>query len=198
MSTRLLLVFSFILACSVSTGVVAKGGAGGVLYTSIQGTTYVLLADHRKGKRGWASFGGRLDGQLPIIAAAREIEEETNGLIKQAWASKMLPDATFYKEKRKSSFYTTYFLEIPFKPAIQFTSTEVPKNKEGYGERGPYTWVPLHVLESAVFEYQKTKSKVQVPSEYLPPSKKTSWFWKKFLRNLSRAQKDGVWPWPKE
>ncbi len=44
-------------------GVVLADGAGVIAYTKIQGKTYVLLADHPDINRGWATFGGRLDGQ---------------------------------------------------------------------------------------------------------------------------------------
>ena len=193
MNWKLLLSASLIfLSSNAGAG---ESGAGGVLYTNIQGSTYILLADHKKNKRGWASFGGRLDQQTPMEAAAREIEEETNGLITKDWALKKIPNAPSYTVTRESSFYTMYFLEVPFKPAIQFTSTKVSKNNKGFDERGPYTWIPVQVLENALSNYKNKKSKVSMPSEYLPPSKKTSWFWKRFISSLYKAEKDGVLPW---
>ncbi|MCP3932704.1 MAG: NUDIX domain-containing protein [Bacteroidetes bacterium] len=188
------LVFTFLSGIALA----GNSGAGGVLYTNIQGSTYVLLADHRKKNRGWASFGGRLDQQSPMEAAAREIEEETNGLIKRDWVIKQLPDSLSYTVTKKSSLYTMYFLEIPFVPAVQFTSTKVPKNKKGFDERGPYSWVPIEVLENAIKEYQAGNTKVPMPGEYLPSSKKTTWFWKKFLSSIDKAKRNGVSPWATE
>jgi 8-oxo-dGTP pyrophosphatase MutT (NUDIX family) len=170
-------------------------GAGGVLYTTIQGSTYVLLADHRYNNRGWAAFGGRLDGQSPIRAAAREIEEETNGLVDRKWAIEQLSSSPFYMIRDGSWHYTMYFLEVPFKPAVQFTSTKPSIDLEGAKERGPYSWIPLSTVIKAMKQYRLGVELVSVPSEYLPSNRRSSWFWPVFLSSLNQADNDGVFPW---
>lgn len=172
-----------------------ESGAGGVLYTTIQGSTYVLLADHKYNNRGWAAFGGRLDGQSPIRAAAREIEEETNGLVNRKWAIEQLSSSPSSTVRDGTWHYTMYFLEISFKPAVQFTSTKPPESLKGADERGPYSWVPLSVLREAMEQYQAGVESVPVPYEYLPSSRNSTWFWGVFLSSLSQADNNGLSPW---
>ncbi len=190
------IVYLFLFILFVSSHVSGReSGAGGVLYTTIQGTTYLLLADHTYNKRGWAAFGGRLDGQSPITAAAREIEEETNGVVNRNWTIKQLPSSPVHTVRDGTWHYTMYFLEIPFKPAVQFTSANPPVSLKGTRERGPYTWVKLSVVMSALDQYRSGKELVKLPDESLPPNRKSSWFWPVFLNSLDLAEKQGIFPW---
>ena len=192
---KLIVLTSLILLIVSGYASARQPGAGGVLYTTIQGSTYLLLADHRHSNRGWAAFGGRLDGQSPIEAAAREIEEETNGVVERNWTIERLPTAPSHTVRDGTWYYTMYFLEIPFKPAIQFTSTKPTGNLRGAGERGPYSWVPLNVVMKALEQYRSGVTSVSVPDEYLPSNRRSSWFWRVFLSSLDQADKHGMFPW---
>ena len=58
----------------------AEPPAGMVLYTKAGGEVYLLLAEHARGNRGWAAFGGGARaGETLAETAAHKGEEESKG-----------------------------------------------------------------------------------------------------------------------
>ncbi len=187
---------TILLICASGTSDAAnKPGAGALLFTTIQGTHYVLLADHKHGRRGWASFGGRLEKQSPIDAAAREVEEETKGILKREWVRSQLEKAKSHRERDGEWHYTTYVLQIPYTPAITFEATIPPKYLKGAQERGPYTWIPAAELMKALKKYRNGKSNISFPRRYLPQKPLTDRYWDRFLQSMDKLDEAGKLPW---
>lgn len=182
--------------CVASASVAAREpGAGAVLYTTIQGTEYMLLADHKNNRRGWASMGGRLDGDAPIDAAAREIEEETNGVLQRDWVRTQLETARSHREEDGNWHYTTYFLKIPYTPAVTFEVTAPPNTLKGTDERGPYTWLPVGEVLKALAKYARDKDGIAFPQQYLPVNHQSDKYWDRFIESLARVKEARGLPW---
>jgi 8-oxo-dGTP pyrophosphatase MutT (NUDIX family) len=140
------------IACALLCAVVVFGcahadnsdpctAAGIIAFTRIQGTTYVLLADHVDSDRGWGTFGGHREaGETVPQTASREFREETR-CVYPAPAAAELEGAPFVEQRT----FLSYILEIDYVPAQVFDARGLPDDclGEQYLERGPFAWVPL-------------------------------------------------------
>ena len=193
---KLYIVFLLLMMGSISVFAEEEvSGAGAVLYTSIRGSNFVLLADHKGLRRGWAAFGGGLDNEEPVVAAAREVEEETNGLLEKSDLLKKLGDAKYIQESNGQWQYTTYFLKIDFKASSEFNAASKTSRLKSYNERGPYSWVPVSELSAAVMRYRKGERNISIPVQYLPSCSGNNYYWNVFLKSLDEAFKQGVVNW---
>jgi 8-oxo-dGTP pyrophosphatase MutT (NUDIX family) len=164
--------------------------AGIIVYTRIQGTTYVLIADHVIGRaRGWAAFGGRREAGEEIAAAAlRELHEETRCVYRDA-ALTLGADAAYVDV----GTYRSYVLEVPFVPATVFQASTAPPGCHGpaYQERGPWAWIPKDVLLAAI-RSTTADGTVTLPERYLPDGGRR-WFWPASARVIERlAERDAI------
>ncbi len=167
-------------------GVVLAEGAGVIAYTRIQGKTYILLADHTGTNRGWASFGGRLDGQTTREAALREFHEETRCVYR---------DTTITLEEDRSVKtvgYIAYAAEVKFVPASLFTGIEDRPGCTGwqYRERGPWAWVPASSLRESLARGNKN---AEIEKQYLPPGHHGR-LWPVAAETLQKALEEGLIP----
>ena len=170
----------------------ANCGAGTVLYFSVKGKIYLLLADHRlplQRQRGWSGFGGLCDGQPAKVAAARETEEETKGYYNRREILAALETCPVIR----IGDFTTFFVKVDYVPAAVFNNQKPPGTASGYLERGPYAWIPYAVIRQAVDSRQAGRT--FIPGKYLPADALTDWFFEPFLTSLITAEKDGILPW---
>jgi 8-oxo-dGTP pyrophosphatase MutT (NUDIX family) len=189
--TWYLLTIFWILAF-ISQNANANCGAGTVLYFTVKGETYLLLADHRlpfQRHRGWSGFGGLCDGQPAEVAAARETEEETKGFYNRREILTRLGTCP----RIRIGDFTTFFAEVDYVPAVVFNNQKPPGTASGYLERGPYAWVPYSVIRQAP-DSNKTEVAL-IPAKYLPSDAPTDWLFEPFLTSLIKAEKDGILPW---
>jgi len=139
--------------------------AGVLAFTRIQGTTYVLLADHRNSERGWGTFGGhREKGEAIEETAWREFTEETRCIYRD------LPPVDLTMAPRVTEgTYVSYLVEVPYVPAQTFSSSSAYPDCQGpeFSERGPWAWVPLDVLER-VLEEGEAEGQYRLPSSCVP------------------------------
>lgn len=139
--------------------------AGVLAFTRIQGTTYLLLADHRNSERGWGAFGGhREKGEAIEATAWREFIEETGCIYRD------LPpvDLTVAPGVTQGT-YVSYLVEVPYVPAQTFSSSPAAPDCQApeFNERGPWAWVPLDVLER-VLEEGEAEGQYKLPSSCVP------------------------------
>jgi 8-oxo-dGTP pyrophosphatase MutT (NUDIX family) len=185
----LLCIWLFLL---MSQKAIADCGAGTVLYFTSKGETYLLLADHnwpRQRDRGWSGFGGLCDGDPANVAAARETEEETKGFYSRGQILAMLGSSP----KIRAGDFTTFFVEVDYVPAIVFNNQNPSNHGVGHYERGPYAWIPISEIFSAIEKRQS--GRMHIPGKYLPPSAQTNWLFEPFVTSLMAAKKAGVLPW---
>jgi 8-oxo-dGTP pyrophosphatase MutT (NUDIX family) len=188
------LVASWLLLLGLLGGIApayAACGAGTVLFAQKDGQTWLLLADHLhwfQRDRGWAAFGGLCDGEAPEVAAARETEEETRGFYPRERILEGIGEA----EHLRTGDYYTWFVEVPYVPAARITAHVPPDQSGNYFERGPFAWVPLAEIWSAIDELYP--GRVWLPSDELPPRRNTSWLFRAFVENLLTARNKDLLP----
>ncbi len=167
-------------------GVVLANGAGVIAYTKIQGKTYVLLADHPDSNRGWATFGGRLDGQTAKEAALREFHEETRCVYRET--------TIILEEDRsvKTAGFVAYVAEVKFVPAYLFTGIEDRQGCTGgqYQERGPWAWVPASTLRESL---ARGNLNAEIEKKYLPSGHQGE-LWPVAAESLKMALDEGLIP----
>lgn len=173
-------IFAVLIFLTVSVaGEVFANGAGVIAYTTIQGETYVLLADHLDNDRGWGAFGGRLDGQSAREAALREFHEETRCVYQDTTI--LLDDEKSLKDAR----YVAYVVEVKFVPAYLFASIEDRQGCTGrqYQERGPWAWVPASSLRESLARGTRN---AEIERQYLPSGHQGK-IWDRAAENLQMA-----------
>jgi 8-oxo-dGTP pyrophosphatase MutT (NUDIX family) len=177
-------VFAVLIFLVVSVpGIASAHGAGVIAYTTIQGETYVLLADHPDSDRGWGAFGGRLDGEVAREAALREFHEETRCVYRD---TNIILDEN---RSAKTGRYVAYVVEVQFIPAYLFASIEDRPGCTGsqYLERGPWAWVPASSLRESLEQGILNK-------QYLP-SGHHSKLWHRAAQNFQLAFDKGLIPY---
>lgn len=165
--------------------------AGIVAYSTIQGRTYVLLADHPGTDRGWGAFGGRREpGESVAEAAAREFREETRCVYGDTPSAEDLAGRPTVTQ----DIFVSFVIEVPYVPLPVFESDDPPMDCTGsaFEERGPWAWVPLDVLP-AVFEEGESTGAYVLPAEYLPRGA-TRVFWDKSATVVAEAVENGLLP----
>ncbi len=166
----------------------AKPPAGMILYCRQGDEVYLLLADHRTNRRGWAGFGGRADaGESVAETAARETEEETRGYFKRA---ELMAGIRGQEPYVHGSFHL-FFLEVKAVPIEAIESIELPQHKLGYLERGPFAWIPYKELQRA---YGDSLGRAKIRSTYLP-ERGRPYFWRHWLEQMQEAERQGRLPW---
>lgn len=168
----------------------AACGAGTVLYFKADGRTWLLLADHQhwlQRDRGWAAFGGLCADESPEAAAARETEEETRGYFRREQILPLLEASP----RLRTSDYTTWFVEVGFVPAVRVSNHSPPSADGAYYERGPFAWVPLSEVWSAI---DAGRPRALLPTQYLPGKRRTDWLYGAFVRALLTARQRGLLP----
>ncbi len=167
-------------------GVVLADGAGVIAHTKIQGKTYVLLADHPDSNRGWATFGGRLDGQTAKEAALREFHEETRCVYKET--------TIILEEDRsvKIADFVAYVAEVKFVPAYLFAGIDDRQGCTGrqYQERGPWAWVPASSLRKSL---SMGNLNAEIEKQYLPSGHHGE-LWPVAAESLQMALEEGLIP----
>jgi 8-oxo-dGTP pyrophosphatase MutT (NUDIX family) len=180
-------VFTVLIFLAVSVpGIVWAHGAGVIAYTKIQGETYVLLADHPDSNRGWATFGGRLDGQTVREAGLREFHEETRCVYRET--------TILLEEDRsvKIAGFVAYVAEVKFVPAYLFAGIEDLQGCTGpqYQERGPWAWVPASSLRESL---ARGNLNAEIEKQYLPSGHHGE-LWPVAAESLKIALDEGLIP----
>ena len=169
----------------------ASCGAGTVLYFSLKGESYLLLADHNwrlQRDRGWSGFGGLCDGDPVDVAAARETEEETMGFYNRGEILARLGSSP----KIHVGDFTTFFVELDYVPAVVFNNQKPTSNAASFNERGPYAWIPFAEIWQAI--ENKRSGQAHILNKYLPPNAHTDWLFNNFVLSLIEAKRAGVFP----
>ncbi len=177
--------------CAVSENTCQS--AGTVLYTLHEGKLLLLLADHSiKKKRGWASFGGKCDGDTPKHSAARETWEETRGYYPIETIKPLLRDDF----KIETGEFVAYFVKVPFTPIKNIANFPLPKNKKKFKERGPYAWVDFAVITKTLANKKKHEKagRYQLPDNLLPNNKNSGWLYHKFVGVIQQARRENIFP----
>jgi len=174
----------------------AKSPAGIVLYFKSGDDIFLLLADHRESKRGWAAYGGGSDeGESVAQTAARETEEETRGYFPRNYLLGLIESKDPVVDQ---DGFAMYFAEIPFVPAQLVTNNPLPSDDDVYVERGPYAWIPYSQVRKYVEGSVDYKRKHPIEAGLMPAGNYTSWFWPIWLGSFRRAAESDALPWNTE
>ena len=189
MKRALLLV---VLAAAFLGSAIAEPPAGMVIYHKSGGEVYLLLAEHARGNRGWAGFGGGARaGETLAETAAHKGEEETKGyfnradLLKKIEGQKPVMDGEF----------ASYFVEVDFVPAQRIANNPPPVDDDAYGERSTYAWIPYSAVEGHLKAELDRETKYEIDPLYLPAGSTTNWFWRAWLSNMRKAALAKALPW---
>jgi len=164
-------------------------GAGVLIFTKKDNQLFVLLADHKKlkqQKRGWSTLGGSIKpGENDLEAAIREVYEESNGIIKREELAKLIKPSI----KTVTPGFVIYFAEIDFRSSDVFNQTMVKQSQNGFGERGPFIWLPWQEILIAAKEFDLQQQNcnpkaVRIPRNFLPADENTDWFFDAFLATI--------------
>ncbi len=173
----------------------AENPAGAVLYLESGGEVYLLLAEHARGERGWAGFGGGpRDGETIAETAAHKVEEESRGYFNR--------EGVLKKIEGQSPIYDGdfgfYFVQVPFIPAQRVMNNPVPEDTDSFKERSTYAWIPFSAVESYLKDDIDREKKYEIDPAFLPAGSRTNWFWIAWLRNMRKATTEKAFPWDKE
>jgi len=156
--------------------------AGVILYSSSQGVTYVLIADHVDSDRGWGTFGGhREPGESVPQAASRELHEETRCVYN-------IPAGVLTeKPSVERGSFLSYVIEVPLISTAAFDSNSVSSECKGgdFDERGPWVWIPLSEIVRSLEEGDATGN-FQLRREFIPEGVTTK-LWDESARILQLA-----------
>jgi 8-oxo-dGTP pyrophosphatase MutT (NUDIX family) len=173
-----------LLSCS---GEKLCDAAGTIIYSKHQGEIWLLLADHKNNKRGWASFGGGCrKRETAVDAAARETWEETRGYFsREEILQKINPE-----EPVETDGYIAYLVEVEFVESDAISENRLPKKETGFRERGPYAWIALE----DVFKVMDSGDPSWSVAPELLPKNKHPWLYNKFLNSVFVARQLGYLP----
>lgn len=172
------MLISALLTCHAAFS--CELAAGVVPYSKLNDEIFLLIADHRINRtRGWAAFGGCVDKDESISAAAlRELHEETRCALDHAIAiDEQTPKVTIGK-------FTGFALEVPFVPSKEIENNASPPSCDGvvFKERGPWAWVRLSDLLQ-LFETNH-ENNAGFTDKFLPNARHR-WFWSKSSRVIN-------------
>jgi len=136
-------------------------GAGVFLICTQHNAQYVLLGNrrsaHASSDNHWVSLGGRVDfgdDQSFVHAAARELFEETTGLLSTQENSAALSTALFHDQVHEDFFYRQYFMRTSVcidettlstvKPPAELEHSERVGSKEYH----KFKWFPIGVIRN--------------------------------------------------
>lgn len=170
----------------------AQRSAGMVLYHQSGGETYLLLADHRTGSRGWAAYGGGAHGgETPAETAARETEEETRGFFQRAHLLELVGSQTPVID---DNGFALFFVEVDFAPAPSVANNKPPPDNQNL-ERETYAWIPYSAIEGHLTADIDHKREYPIDRRYLPTGSRTHWLWTVWLGNMRKAAQSNAIPW---
>lgn len=188
---RAILPAALILAATPpAAGNGAPDAAGIVAYTRIQGSTYVLLAEHVDSNRGWGAFGGNRKGEETGAAtASREFREETRCVYEGPSAEELAGNPSVVVGK-----FLSYVAEVPYVPAQVFESNPAPPDCRGpdFDERGPWIWIPLADLVWTL-ENPDSTAGYRLPDRFVPDGCKAK-LWDASATVLKKALAEGYLP----
>lgn len=179
----------------LSGAAVGENPAGMVLYFKSGGEVFFLLAEHARGDRGWAGFGGGpREGQTTAETAANKGEEESRGYFKHAELLQGIKD----QEPVMDGDFASYFAEVPFVPALAVMHHPVPDSTDAYLERSTFAWIPYSSISPYLNQEIDHKRTYEIDPVYLPSESRTNWYWSVWLGNLRKAVVTGMLPWNAE
>ncbi|SHK35461.1 8-oxo-dGTP pyrophosphatase MutT, NUDIX family [Rubritalea squalenifaciens DSM 18772] len=181
-----------VLYMSLMVQVWSQTAAGIVLYCEKPDGVWVLVADHKMGKRGFASFGGSYEkGETYQETAARETSEETRGYFKQEDLLKGIAG----QKGVDYLIYRMFFLKVPF---VEAAEIEKRKGAGVMDERFDYVWVPEKELSRYFGVVADLQTPLKLDPAYLPKKAKTDYYWRLWLGQMAEAQRRGAFPWQKK
>jgi ADP-ribose pyrophosphatase YjhB (NUDIX family) len=182
-----------ILAATVFlSSAIAEPPAGMVIYTKSGGEVYLLLAEHARGERGWAGFGGGARaGETVAETAAHKGEEESKGYFNRADLLEKIKD----QKPAMDGEFASYFVEVDFVPAQRVMNNPPPQDDDAYGERSNYAWIPYSAVAGHLKEDIDRAKTYEIDPLYLPASTKVTTFWRAWLSNMRKAAAANVLPW---
>lgn len=184
----LFLLFLFSVCAPTS----AQNPAGIALYFESGNEIYLLLADHGKRPRGWATYGGGThQGETTAETAARETEEETRGYFARAHMLRRIEGQTPVMD----GGFALFFAEVEFVPAQRVTNHQPVSEDPAFFERGPFAWIPFSEIKSHIRAPVDNNQKYSIDTRFLPPDRKTDWMWPVWLGTMRIALKTNALPW---
>lgn len=179
---HLILCFSlFYTSCDT----IAQKNAGIISYFKSGDTIYVLLADHTKEDRGWASFGGtHIAGESNEQTAIREFHEETKNLFQDQNISEKIKKSPRIEQKT----FVSFVVEVDFVPVHKIMNT--PIRGIHYNERGNYAWVPLSEIFRAINTAKN--GEFYLKKIYLPKNAPNNKLYKPFVKVMQQAQTNKI------
>lgn len=176
----------------LQTPAAAEPPAGIVLYFKSGGEVYLLLAEHARGNRGWAAFGGGARaGETLAETAAHKGEEESRGYFNR---KDLLAKIKGQKPVMDGEF-GSYFAEVDFVPAQRVMNHVPPVDDDAYGERSTYAWIPYSAVKPHLNQELVRDKSYEIDPKFLPKGSRTTWFWRAWLSNMQKAARANALPW---
>lgn len=170
----------------------AEPPAGVVLYFKSGGEIYLLLAEHTRGERGWAAFGGGgREGETLAETAAHKGEEESRGYYKRSYVRERIGD----QKPVMDGEFAAYFAEVDFAPAQAVTNHTPPENTDAYNERSTFAWIPYSSLAPHLTSDIERGKTYEIDPAYLPQGSRATHYWRAWLSNMRKAVVANSLPW---
>jgi ADP-ribose pyrophosphatase YjhB (NUDIX family) len=180
------------LALAFHTPVFAAAPAGAVVYFRSGGEVYLLMAEHARGTRGWAGFGGGgREGESLAETAAHKVEEESRGYYKRADILTKIGNQAPVMDGE----FASYFVEVGFVPAQSVMNHPIPDSTDAYQERSTFAWIPYSSIEAYLQEDIDREKQYPVDPAFLPAGSGTQWYWRAWLGNMRKAVVAGKLLW---
>ena len=186
-------LYAIVTACCLQTAALAEPPAGIVLYHKSGGEVYLLLAEHARGERGWAAFGGGARvGETISQTAAHKGEEESRGYYNQ----KDLLGLIEGQKPVMDGEFGFFFAEVDFVPAQRIGNNPIPEDEaDAYGERSTFAWIPYSAVVPHLGAKLERDKKYEIDALYLPKGSRTKWLWRAWLSNMKKAADNNQLPW---
>jgi 8-oxo-dGTP pyrophosphatase MutT (NUDIX family) len=156
------------------TQVPKRGAAGAIVHSTHANSTYVLLGKEKHGRDAgkWSVMLGSVDpGENYLNSAARELEEETAGIVQITPSTlKSMPyTVAHYKDwndpSKIHSSVCTYLVKVPFQGAQSFRKAAANHRDPHFKEMSDYTWVKWDDLKLTLSQGKKSL-RAKSPSGY--------------------------------